>query len=77
MRELARNITEWLVNHGYDPLVMCGIAGLVFLILDQRSIRNLKSLEPHWRRFTIAGVVACVMLVFIGLLSALGLLPNR
>ena len=77
MRELAKNITEWLVNHGYDPLVVCGIAGIMFLILQRRSIQNLKNLQPHWRRFTIANIVACVMLVLIGLLSALGLLPKR
>ena len=77
MRELARNITEWLVNHGYDPPIVWGLVGVVLLIIQRNSIRNLRTLEPHWRRFTIASIVACVMLVFIGLLSALGLLPNR
>ena len=77
MRELARDITEWLVNHGYDPPIIWAIVGLVLLIIQRRSIQNLGSLAPHLRRFTIASVVVCVMLVLIGLLSALGLLPNK
>ena len=77
MREFVAYLVDWFQKHGIDPLVASGLMGLLMVFLQRNNIRNLTSLEPHNRRFTIAQVTAGVLLTIIGLLSALGILPKK
>jgi hypothetical protein len=77
VRDLGAYLVDWFQEHGIDPLVASGVIGASLVFFQRNNIRNLRSLEPHDRRFTIAQTVGGVFLMIIGALSAVGVLPDK
>jgi hypothetical protein len=72
--DLSSKIYEVLRENGLNPYVVSGTIGVLIVLFHRRDLLNWSAIPSHRRRFIVIQLLAALLLIILGILSAFNLL---